>query len=147
MTIFKIIYRSQIVPGDVRDFESSIDSILQWSRSWNAKHAITGALMMNENTFSQVLEGPADAVKCLFGHIACDGRHRNVQLLQSGLFEKRDFGNWAMAYAGPATEADIMLASTSRLNEVSVSASEDADSVVALLRWLLREDRPAIGER
>ena len=122
-----------------------VKDILSWSRSWNPKHGITGALMLNNNNFSQVIEGPSHAVKALFGHIVCDRRHKHVELLQADWFKERDFGDWTMAFAGSPGEADIKLASTHKSRDEALG--EGAGGVINLLRWLLDEQRVTVSIR
>ncbi len=144
--IYKIIYHSNIaIDGGPDTIMSHVKDILEWSRSWNSEHGITGALMLNNDNFSQVLEGPAHAVKSLFGHIVCDRRHRNVELLQADYFKERDFGSWTMAFAGSPGEADIKMASTHKPRDVTLG--EGASSVINLLRWLLDEQRVTVAIR
>ena len=144
--IYKVIYHSNIaVEGGADTVMEHVKDILTWSRSWNGKHGITGALMLNNNNFSQVLEGPSHAVKALFGHIVCDRRHRNVELLQSDYFKERDFSNWTMAFAGSPGEADIKMASTQKSTDDSLG--EGASGVINLLRWLLDEQRVTVAIR
>ncbi len=143
---YKIIYHSQIaIEGGHDRVIEHVRGILDWSRVWNPKHGITGALMLNDRNFSQVLEGPASAVRSLFGHIACDRRHKNVELLQADYFKQRDFDNWSMAFAGSATEPDIKLASSMATRDEALG--DGANGVINLLRWLLSEERITVAIR
>ena len=140
LTIYTVIYHSQITMDGGHDaVMEHVRGILSWSRIWNPKHGITGALMLNDCNFSQVIEGPASAVKSLFGHIVCDKRHRNIELLQAGYSKDRNFGAWSMAFAGSATEPDIKLVSGVKSRDLTVG--EGAAGVIDLLRWLLSEER------
>ena len=143
LPIYKIIYHSQIaIRGGHDRITDHVKQILAWSRQWNPAHGITGALMLNEDNFSQVLEGPRHAVKSLFGHIVCDSRHKNVELLQCDTFKERDFDSWSMAFAGSGTEADITLA-----RSTDPRLRPEAHNVISLLRWLLREKRITVAIR
>ena len=55
-------------------------------------------LVTNTRMYSQVIEGPTSAVKDSIGHIACDGRHRNVRIISSHGSEERIFESWSMAF-------------------------------------------------
>ncbi len=101
--------------------------------------------MLNDDNFSQVIEGPRHAVKSLFGHIVCDTRHKNVELLQADFFKERDFSSWSMAFAGSAVEPDIFLTSKPQLR--NGDSLEKAESVMSLLRWLLDEKRITVAIR
>ena len=99
--IYKIIYRSKITDEGGHDaVMDHIKSILGWSRDWNPKHGITGALMLDEDGFAQVIEGPPSAVKSLFGHIAVDRRHKSVEVMEADFHPERDFGSWSMGFVG-----------------------------------------------
>ena len=138
LPIYQIIYHSQIaIEGGQDSIVEGTFRILEQSRGWNFKNGITGALMVNKDRFSHVIEGPPRAVKTLFGHIVCDERHKNVELLQCKFFEKRAFDNWAMAYVGSPSQADIALATTPH-NSDATSAT-GAKGVLEMLRWLLTE--------
>lgn len=144
--IYKIIYHSNIaIDGGHDTVMTHVKEILTCSRSWNPKHGITGALMLNGENFSQVLEGPSHAVRALFGHIVCDRRHRNVELLQADYFLERDFSSWTMAFAGSPGEADITMASTHKSRDASLG--DGASGVINLLRWLLDEQRVTVAIR
>ena len=136
--IYKIIYRSRIAEDGGHDaVMDHIKQILIWSRSWNQKNGITGALMLDEDGFAQVLEGPSDAVKALFGHIICDRRHKEVEVMEADHHHERDFGNWAMAFVGRTGEPDITLTRTERRDPRPTG--NGAPGVIALLRWFLQE--------
>ncbi len=136
--IYKIIYRSMIAEDGGHDVVMDhIKQILEWSRSWNPKNGITGALMLDEDGFAQVLEGPSQTVKSLFGHIVCDRRHKDVQVMEADYHPERDFGNWAMAFVGKQGEADIKLTETA--NQSRATTGSTAKGVISMLRWFLQE--------
>ena len=141
--IFKIIYHSNIiVQGGADSILTNVRDILKWSRSWNRKHGITGALVLSDNNFAQVLEGPSHSVKALYGHIACDRRHKNVQLLMHDFFPKRDFPNWSMAYIASDNGPIVNLATDPRSSSPDLTAR--ADRVLHfLLRAVMRDQIPA----
>ncbi len=134
-TIYKVVYRSQIVRGLETSFDTDIERILSVSREWNAANDITGALMLTATGYAQVLEGSAHAVKSLFGHIACDKRHQSIELMYSESHEERDFGNWAMTIVRAPSESDIELASTAYQRDIVIS--NGAEDILMMLRWLL----------
>ena len=74
----------------------ALDEILQSSRNNNARDAISGALVVSDEDFMQVLEGPRTAVARCFSRIMADPRHHNIQVLSSGDAEERFFSQWDM---------------------------------------------------
>ena len=137
-TIYKVIYRSKLTEEGGHDqVMENIKRILEWSRSWNPKHGITGALMLDEDGFAQVLEGPSHSVKSLFGHIVCDRRHKDVQVMEADFHPERDFANWSMAFVGKQGEADVKLAATPQQSQAATGGGGKA--VIEMLRWFLQE--------
>ena len=68
---FRLMYRSRdLIPADRRKVE--LGHLFTEARSNNKKLGITGALLLSEDRFVQVLEGEEDAVRTLFTHIERD---------------------------------------------------------------------------
>ena len=74
----------------------ALDEILQSSRNNNAQDDISGALVVSDEDFMQVLEGPRTAVARCFSRIMADPRHHNIHVLSSGDAEDRFFSQWDM---------------------------------------------------
>jgi hypothetical protein len=110
--LFRLVYCSRNTLGSADDPASHIDQILATSRINNAAAGITGALHYSEGCFAQALEGPLPAVQATFERIQRDWRHTEVVVLQAGRLDRRLFGAWSMALAGPprATERCAWLA-------------------------------------
>jgi len=105
---FRLMYRSRdLIPADIRKVE--LGRLFTEARSNNKKQGITGALLLSEDRFVQVLEGDEDAVRALFRQIERDGRHDSVSVLESGMVAKRLFARWAMAKVAEDGEPDIPL--------------------------------------
>ena len=104
--LYAIAYRSHSLVAAGRA-EGELADILRVARVNNAALGVTGALMLYDDWFAQVLEGPEAAVRGLFDRIAADARHDGVEVLDSGPVEKRLFERWAMAYVGEHGEADM----------------------------------------
>ena len=103
-----LIYRSHslVQPAET---DHELSHILRTARARNASLGITGALMLYDNWFAQVLEGPEGAVKSLFARIEADKRHNSVEVLEQGPADKRAFERWAMAHVGEHGEEKINL--------------------------------------
>ena len=141
--LYKIVYRSYTTATSDAAREVDVADILGMSKVWNSSHDITGALLLSRTGYAQVLEGPLHAVKSLYGHIACDSRHRGVELLYNDYDTERDFGNWSMGVAGPLEDGDIELASTAYKRNIVLG--DRADDIRMMLRWLLI-DGPLRGQ-
>jgi len=134
----RLIYRSQMaIDGEPRAVADEIRRILTWSRDWNRRTGISGALLFDLRRFAQVLEGPPHAVKGLFGHIACDKRHTNVTLLDCVPVRAREFSTWSMAYVESTPEE---LEPRFGANAFRNGTSE-AEAILALLRFVLQDHR------
>ena len=93
---FRLIYRSHNrIPAHQRKAE--LGTIFSVARSQNKKANITGALLVHGDWFVQALEGEESAVRSLYEHIAKDGRHERVSLLDAQPVDTRVFSRWSMA--------------------------------------------------
>jgi hypothetical protein len=109
---YRLIYRSHsLLPDGGRD-EAALGAILKQARTNNADMGITGSLMLYDDWFAQVLEGPQTAVEALYTRIKADARHDGVRLNEAGVAAKRLFGKWSMAVVAEHHEADQPIVAT-----------------------------------
>ncbi len=92
MQLTRLIYSSN---HDGLAFET-VDHILQKSRANNVASGITGAMVITDKHFTQILEGDRIAVSECFMRIIQDDRHRNIQVICAGDVEHRLFSEWSM---------------------------------------------------
>lgn len=92
MQLTRLIYASI---HDGIAFEA-VDQILQKSRANNDRDGITGALVVGEQSFMQLLEGDRTAVAACFMRIMQDGHHRDIKIISAGDIERRSFLEWSM---------------------------------------------------
>lgn len=105
---FRLIYRSRdLIPGDLRKVE--LGTLFSRARSNNKQQDITGALLVSDDWFVQILEGEESAVRALFDRIEKDPRHDSVSLLDATTVGERVFARWAMAKVAEDGEPDIPL--------------------------------------
>lgn len=115
---FRLIYRSHSrLPGTKADAgNSGLADILRIARTNNASLGVTGALMLYDDWFAQVLEGPKDVVEALFARIRTDPRHDSIRLDEAGTVPETLFDKWAMAIVAEHEEPDRpMIATTGGL--------------------------------
>lgn len=94
--VFRLIYRSRdLISPDRRKVE--LGQLFSAARSNNKKQNISGALLMSDEAFVQLLEGDEAPVRELFAHIEKDPRHDSVSVLHAGTVGERIFSRWAMA--------------------------------------------------
>lgn len=111
--LVRLIYRSRsLLPGNgIAAQQVGLAEILRVSRLNNAALEITGALVLYDDWFAQVLEGSEAAVTQLYAKISADARHDRVVLDQSALVPSRLFGKWAMAIVAEHHQPDMPLVS------------------------------------
>ena len=107
---YRLIYRShsKLAAND----EAGLADILRAARTNNAALGVTGALMLYDDWFAQVLEGPQAAVEDLYAKIKKDSRHDAIRLNEAGPAPQRLFGKWAMAVVAEHHEPDMPLVAT-----------------------------------
>lgn len=77
---------------------ATCEDILAASRRNNRASDISGLLVAGRKRFLQALEGPEVDVRATYARIAADPRHFACVLLSERQVERRQFGDWAMAY-------------------------------------------------
>jgi hypothetical protein len=106
--VFRLMYRSRnVIPPEQRKKE--LGALFTGARSNNKRQGITGALLLFEDWFVQVLEGDEQPVRALFADIERDPRHREVSLLETRPVGTRVFARWAMARVSDDGDPDIPL--------------------------------------
>jgi hypothetical protein len=94
------------------DRPTELAAIFRHARSNNKAAEITGALLITDHYFAQVIEGPQHAVEDLYRHISADTRHEKLTVLETGTVARRVFPGWSMAQVSTAGHADIPLHSS-----------------------------------
>ena len=88
----RVIYVSEKVGSSEQD----VADIVNASTQNNPSKDITGCLVEGKNSFLQILEGPSDAIKCLYKTISEDERHTKVKRLCDEPVDTRLFSDWSM---------------------------------------------------
>ena len=104
--VFRLVYRSRSRIEPARS-ALTLSDILSVARRKNAALGITGALMLYQDWFAQVLEGAEARVRALFAPIRSDGRHGSAQVTEPFGGVCRTFPRWAMAYVGERDQPDV----------------------------------------
>ncbi len=92
----------------------------------NSGLSVTGRLLMVEERFIQVLEGPAGAVSALFAAIREDTRHTDIRTVLDTRVTRRAFEGWAMDLV---TEA--MMTSAQVARAVKLATAGDGEMILA----------------
>lgn len=72
--------------------------ILEQSRRNNEHDGITGALVMNESYFLQVIEGSRPIINALLQKLVQDERHFSLNIVEYQEIEQRYWSKWSMQY-------------------------------------------------
>ena len=138
--IYRILYCSRNrVELPLERQLTEVRSILAKSRVNNKGLGVTGALLFNGSVFAQVLEGPVANVEATFEKIQRDLRHDEVVVLEAGSVPCREFGEWAMAFAGGAqNETDVFAEFTAE--KIAANPSTVAAEINELLHTLVVQE-------
>lgn len=137
-SLFSIAYisRSYIV-ADALGGRQEIQRILDASQRNNRRDGVTGALLFTRSYFTQVLEGPIDAVEETFERVQLDRRHVDVRTIFHRPIVDRAFGEWRMAFAG-LHDDDIVGDVVGVFRNVGGLATRpDGDPIVTLMQELV----------
>lgn len=97
MANVQLVYVSRRLNGLSADTaQSEVETLFTTSTERNLAREITGHLIYDERWFVQALEGEALRIRDLFGRIARDRRHRDVDLLVLRPIRSRTFPRWGM---------------------------------------------------
>ncbi|WP_440824802.1 BLUF domain-containing protein [Psychrobacter cryohalolentis] len=72
--------------------------ILEQAQRNNERNGITGALVINENYFLQVIEGARPVINNLLKKLIEDKRHFSLQIIECREIEERHWNKWSMKY-------------------------------------------------
>jgi hypothetical protein len=138
-SVFQLLYSSHSrIPRS--DRPRVLAEIFSTARSHNKAAGITGALLITDHYFAQILEGAQDTVQELYDRIGDDPRHDTLTVLDTHTVEERVFGHWSMAQVSSVGHADIPLHVTE-----GVIAPKSPQHLTPDQRRLLTTMRNAIG--
>jgi len=97
--LVRLLYVSVIDPGLAA---SDIQRLVASSRRRNRQLDLTGALLVCDGHFVQVLEGNESAVADMMANVEADTRHRSMQLISREETTRRSFADWDMGFVDEA---------------------------------------------
>lgn len=134
MGICRLLYRSQTSWDDFTN--ESLRELAKTSSKRNESLGITGLLLLSDETFLQVLEGPSSGVNQLYLSILKDPRHEEVTLMKFDPVSNRLFEDWAMnvidLFDIPNGPREVLRAKYIE-NDGFIEVPEDADQAISLL--------------
>lgn len=94
MSLCRLVYKSK-TSWDIINNEV-LRRLAEKSTLNNTANDITGLLVLSDETFLQVLEGPDHAVNGLYAKILANEMHHDVTLLGYEQAARRSFDHWSM---------------------------------------------------
>lgn len=88
--------------------DAKLRALLALARQRNALAGITGALLHQEGSFLQVLEGPVGPVEALFAKLGRDPRHSRLTLLARNEIREANFPDWSMGFTDVKGSAALL---------------------------------------
>ena len=141
MSLVRLAYVSTSLLADDPNERRQIADILLSSRR-NEESEVTGALLVTDHRFAQVLEGERQAVEAVYERIVRDPRHKDIVLILYESIEVRRFPDWAMAYIGPSQSAEEAVARvTSKVP--ACKSGQAARGLVTFMSQTLARPSPA----
>lgn len=122
---------SLIKTDDVAKLIDMVDG----ARRANALHGVTGALLLSDRRFIQLIEGEATKIDTLFKNIRKDARHENIKLVFKSSISVRRFGSWSMAFATPSSVPSEL--GVRFLSDLKADESQKAQKLLTLLGALV----------
>jgi Sensors of blue-light using FAD len=125
--MYRLSYHSQALARS----PAALDAIYAGSVTFNATVGVTGALVLLDDRWAQILEGDQAAITGLYDRITRDPRHDHVTFDYLIETEGRLFPGWSMARVTDDDRADIPLARI-----LAAVTAADSDTSVRQLRAL-----------
>lgn len=120
--------------------------ILEQARRNNELNDITGALVINENYFLQIIEGSRPIINALLRKLVKDNRHLSLRIVECKEVEQRRWGKWSMKYLNPDdsyNEDVLKFASSAEFNPYLMSAAQLTLFVDALSKRQKQQEKRA----
>lgn len=140
MLLVRLTYISRI--AHTKSEFVDVEKILNSARKHNKNNYVTGILYFNSDCFLQCLEGSRSNVNQTYARILRDKRHKDIQLVNYGEIECREFYEWKMGYAPHSSLTQSTIIQHSIGSELSLY-DMSSNSIHRLL-LALRDHVPAI---
>ena len=136
--VWMLYYSKSTIAGSAVDRVREYVSILDAARRNNPREDITGALMVSQGRFAQILEGPAARVWTRFERIRLDPRHRFTTVLKASPSSTRLFGAWSMGLASSSPGAMLPLTADTSLDRAIADPTRASDALTQTLLQLVQ---------
>lgn len=122
--ILRLTYVSRY---NAKNANIEVARILEQAQRNNARKGITGALVINDDYFLQVIEGARPAINQLLRGLVQDSRHLELRIVECREVEQRRWSKWSMKYLTPSEldkEQVLKFSSGTKLNPYLMSAAQ-----------------------
>jgi hypothetical protein len=92
----RLVYCSKARFSTAQSIDDALPGILQIAQARNSACDVTGALLVCNGWFVQVLEGPMQAMLQTYGRITRDSRHDELTIIEATPTRDRHFPNWSI---------------------------------------------------
>lgn len=135
MNLEAIAYLSSATHGLGR---AELVALLHKARERNREHGVTGALLYDDGSFLQYLEGEPPSLDIVYGAILRSPLHTGVIQLMRQAIAQREFSSWHMGFTRAERSQLLELASASwqqRLAEGTADAHRSRGMELLLQFW------------
>lgn len=142
--VFRLMYRSRSALPE-QDRRAELGALFTQARANNKAKQLSGALLLTDEWFVQILEGDETTVRELFARIERDPRHDSVTLIDAGTVDERVFSRWAMARVSLDGEPDIPLIASQHRGVATGAGwrtTPDQDGLLAQMRAAAQPNSP-----
>jgi len=141
--LYQILYRSKANDHLTMD---GIKNILDVSRRKNTVAGISGLLVLRDQWFLQLLEGPIDPVLSIVHRIKQDPRHTGFEVLfETKAGEARICGDWSMGYLDPTQQYGSSVDSESLFRIYAMALGNSGAVTPKTLKSVLNTFRQGCG--
>lgn len=132
LTLERVIYASTATQGFPN--LQSIAEIIAVSDRNNRRDDITGALIIGDGVFLQILEGARQDLDRTLARIIRDPRHVDLRTIDRRVISARAFADWGMVGAAIKPKRDIVM------SELIAFSEADPDYVIDRIHSMLAEE-------
>jgi hypothetical protein len=130
--IEQLVYVSRAAPSLSA---ADLYDIIRTAHNRNPASGLTGALLLLDGRFVQVLEGPPHAVRACFGRIGRDPRHHDIELRAMLPLSRPDFpGQWMALRCEAELPASLHAPLRTAIAAGRVASGASPQALVALVR-------------
>lgn len=127
--------------------DAQLGKLLQGARKFNESVGVSGALLYNDGSFFQYIEGPTNSVAEVYDRIKAASQHKNIIQLLAGPCQSLHFTKWHMGFVQvPHSTLHILAQADWLTQRESLKKASAALPVAPGVRLLLKFWHDAVRE-